>query len=140
MSEPALIHVGRRPLNVPKLIESSNDLISTAADLLRFQQALTKGEVFDRPGTVELLTERANLLRNMPPNRYGIGTWVFRVNRLVSPGWKPVTLIGHAGVTGSWLFACPELDVHLVGTVDQAAGKRMPFRIMVQMLRAVVRA
>ena len=136
--EPALIHAGRRPLDVPKLIQSSNDLISTATDLLRFQQALVKGKVFDRPATVQLLTERANLLRNMPPNRYGIGTWVFRVNRLVSPGGKPVTLVGHAGVTGSWLFTCPELDMHLVGTVDQAAGKRMPFRIMVQMLRAVV--
>jgi CubicO group peptidase (beta-lactamase class C family) len=139
-SAPALIHAGRRPMNVPKLIEASNDLISTAADMLRFQQALTKGKLFDRPETVELLTERANLLRNMPPNRYGIGTWVFRVNRLVSPGWKPVTLIGHAGVTGSWLFTCPELDVHLVGTVDQAAGKRMPFRIMLQMLRAIAGA
>ena len=33
--------------------------------------------------------------------------------------------------------ACPELDVHLVGAVDQAGGQRMPFRIMLQMLRAV---
>jgi len=135
---PALIHSGRRPMDVPRMIESSNDLMSTADDLLRFQQALVGGRVFDRPATVELLTERANLLRNMPPNRYGIGTWVFRVNRLVSPVRGPVTLVGHAGVIGSWLFTCPELDVHLVGTVDQAAGKRMPFRIMVQMLRAVV--
>jgi D-alanyl-D-alanine carboxypeptidase len=138
--DPALIHAGHRPLELPQLIESSNDLISTADDLLRFQQALTGGALFDRPSTVRRLTERANLLRNMPPNRYGVGTWLFRVNRLVAPGRKPLTLVGHAGATGTWLFTCPELDVHLVGAVDQAGGQRMPFRIMLQMLHAVGRA
>jgi D-alanyl-D-alanine carboxypeptidase len=138
-AEPALIHAGTRPLELPQLLESSNDLISTAADLLRFQQALLRGELFDQPATVDRLTERANLLRNMPPNRYGVGTWIFRVNRLVAPGRKPLTLIGHAGVTGTWLFTCPQLDVHLVGSVDQARGQRMPFRIMLQMLQACQR-
>ena len=135
--EPARIHAGTEALELPLLVESSNDLISTAGDLLRFQQALIAGELFDRPTTVELLTERANLLRNMLPNRYGVGTWIFRINRLVAPGFRPVTLIGHAGVTGTWLFTCPELDLHLVGAVDQAGGQRMPFRIMLQMLRTV---
>jgi D-alanyl-D-alanine carboxypeptidase len=135
--EIALIHAGVRPLDLPQLIESSNDLASTAADLLRFQQALVGGELFDQPATVRRLTERANLLRNMPPNRYGVGTWIFRINRLVAPHRKPLTLVGHAGVTGTWLYTCPELDIHLVGAVDQAAGRRMPFRIMLQILRAV---
>jgi D-alanyl-D-alanine carboxypeptidase len=135
--EPAAIHAGRRPLDLPRLIESSNDLASTADDLLRFQRALNGGELFDRPATLQRCTERTNLLRNMPPNRYGVGTWIFRVNRLVAPGRTPATLIGHAGATGTWLFTCPELDVHLVGAVDQAKGQRMPFRIMLQMLRAV---
>ncbi|HSL59538.1 MAG TPA: serine hydrolase domain-containing protein [Acidimicrobiales bacterium] len=137
--EPALIHAGRRPLDLPKMQESSNDLMSTAADLLRFQQALLRGDLFDQPATVARLVERANLLRNIPPNRYGVGTWIFRINRLVAPGPRPLTLIGHAGATGTWLFTCPELDVHLVGAVDQAAGQRMPFRIMLQTLRALPR-
>ena len=135
--EPALIHTGRRPLELPQLIESSNDLISTAADLIRFQAALDRGALFAEPATAQRLTERSNLLRNMPPNRYGVGTWLFRVNRLVAPGRKPLTLLGHAGATGTWLFTCPELDVHLVGAVDQAKGQRIPFGIMLQMLRVV---
>ena len=135
--EPALIHTGRRPLELPQLIESSNDLISTAADLIRFQAALDRGALFAEPATAQRLTERSNLLRNMPPNRYGVGTWLFRVNRLVAPGRKPLTLLGHAGATGTWLFTCPELDVHLVGAVDQAKGQRTPFGIMLQMLRVV---
>jgi D-alanyl-D-alanine carboxypeptidase len=135
--EPAMVHAGRRPLELPQLIESSNDLISTAGDLLRFEQALVRGAVFDQPATLQRFTERANLLRNMPPNRYGVGTWIFRVNRLAAPGRKQLTLVGHAGVTGTWLYTCPELGVHLVGAVDQAAGQRMPFRIMLHMLRSL---
>jgi D-alanyl-D-alanine carboxypeptidase len=135
--DPALVHAGRRPLELPQLVESSNDLISTAGDLLRFEQALVGGELFDQPATLQRLTERANLLRNMPPNRYGVGTWIFRVNRLAAPGRRRLTLVGHAGVTGTWLFTCPEIGVHLVGAVDQAAGQRMPFRIMLHMLRVV---
>jgi D-alanyl-D-alanine carboxypeptidase len=137
-SPPATLFVGDRALEVPDMIVSSNDLISTTGDLLRFHRALVDGELFEHPTTTALLTERANLLRNMPPNRYGLGTWIFKVNRLIGPGRRPVTLVGHSGATGSWLFHCPELDVHLAGTLDQASllGRSGPFRLMARMLRA----
>ena len=135
---PASLFVRDRPLDLPEMVESANDLISTTGDLLTFQQALLSGRLFDRPATTALLTERANLLRNMIPNRYGLGTWIFRVNRLIGPGRRPVTLVGHAGVTGTWLFHCPELDVHLAGTIDQAtfSARSAPFRLMARILRA----
>jgi D-alanyl-D-alanine carboxypeptidase len=117
-------------------IESTNDLISTTADLLRFQQALLAGHLFERKTTVMLLTERSNRLRNAFPLRYGLGTMTFNVARLNAPGRHPVTLVGHSGATGTWLFHCPELDLHLTGTVDQAKGQRAPFSLMVRMLRA----
>lgn len=126
-----------RPLELPKMIESSNDLASTTGDLLRFHQALLNGRLFERTATVELFTERANLLRNMIPNRYGLGTWIFTVNRLIGPGHRPATLIGHAGVTGTWLFHCPELDLHLAGSIDQATirARSAPFPLMARILR-----
>ena len=135
-SPAATIYAKDRPLAVPRMMASSNDLYSTHADLLRFQQALLAGELFDDPGTVELLTERENLLRNAFPLRYGLGTMTFRVGRLNAPGRRPVRLVGHSGSTGTWLFHCPELDLHLVGTVDQAEGRTIPFRLMVRMLHA----
>ncbi|MFO7962061.1 MAG: hypothetical protein R6U94_14065 [Nitriliruptoraceae bacterium] len=94
--------------------------------------------MFERPDTVELFTERSNLLRNMIPNRYGLGTWIFSVNRLIAPGRRPATLVGHAGVTGTWLFHCPELDLHLAGSIDQATtrARSAPFRLMARILRA----
>ena len=122
VAAPAMVSAKDQPRDLPQMLVASNDLFSTSGDLLRFQQALLAGELFDRPGTTEVLTERANLLRNMIPIRYGVGTMLLRVGRLYGPGRRPAMVVGHSGVTGSWLFHCPELDVHLAGTIDQAEG------------------
>jgi D-alanyl-D-alanine carboxypeptidase len=134
---PAPVCAKDRPLELPRMLESCNDLFSTTGDLLTFQRALIAGELFANPATTALFTERSNLLRNMIPNRYGLGTWIFRVNRLAGPGHRPVTLVGHAGVTGTWLYHCPELDLHLAGTIDQSTflARRAPFQLMARILR-----
>ena len=137
--EPSGLFAKDRPLHLPQMITSSNDLMSTTGDLLRFQQALLAGGLFTDPATVELLTERSNLLRNAFPLRYGLGTMIFKVGRLNAPGTRPMTLVGHSGATGTWLFHCPELDLHLTGTIDQADGRALPFRLMVRLLRAWAR-
>jgi CubicO group peptidase (beta-lactamase class C family) len=131
---PLPIYARQRRLDLPLLMESSNDLFSTTGDLLTFHRALLAGDLFNDAGTVALLTERRNRLRNIPVLRYGLGTMIFRINRLGTAGRSPVTLVGHSGVTGTWLFHCPELDVHLAGTVDQARGQAMPFRLMARCL------
>jgi D-alanyl-D-alanine carboxypeptidase len=133
---PARLYHKDRALDLPGMLVSCNDLMSTTGDLLRFQRALLAGELFASPATVALLTERSNLLRNMVPLRYGLGTMGLRVGRLSGPGHRPVTLLGHSGVTGTWLFHCPELDLHLAGSVDQATGRRVPFRLMARTLQA----
>ena len=137
--EPSGLLAKQRPLHLPQMIASSNDLMSTTPDLLRFQQALLSSELFEDPATVELLTERSNILRNAFPLRYGLGTMIFKVGRVNAPGTRPMTLVGHSGATGTWLFHCPELDLHLTGTIDQADGRALPFRLMVRLLRAWAR-
>ncbi|MGW0215917.1 hypothetical protein ACWDXH_16140 [Micromonospora chokoriensis] len=109
---------------------------STIGDLLTFHRALLGGALFHNARSIDLLTERRNRLRNIPILRYGLGTMIFTVGRLMSPGHRPVTLIGHSGATGTWLFHCPELDLHLAGTVDQTRGQAVPFRVMARCLRA----
>jgi D-alanyl-D-alanine carboxypeptidase len=64
------------------------------ATSLAFQRALIAGELFEHPATTALLTERSNLLRNMIPTRYGLGTWIFRVTRPVGPGRRSYTVRG----------------------------------------------
>lgn len=125
----------RRPVGIPGLISSSNDLCSTTDDLLSFEQALTRGRLFDDPATAHLLTARWNRLRNAPSLSYGLGTMSFTVNRLMSPLNRPVALIGHSGSSGTWLFTCPELGVSLAGTVDQTQARALPFRLMTRCLQ-----
>ncbi|MER6666717.1 serine hydrolase domain-containing protein [Amycolatopsis japonica] len=135
---PLPLHTGERRVKLPSLIESSSDLISTTDDLLTFQRALLAGEVFENTRTVDLLTKRRNRLRNIPILRYGLGTMYFNVGRLMSPDRRPLTLVGHSGVTGTWLFHCPELDLHLAGTVDHTRGQAIPFSLIARMLRATI--
>ncbi|MFJ9552670.1 serine hydrolase domain-containing protein [Nocardiopsis sp. NPDC101807] len=135
-AEPSPLHRGRRPVRLDSLIASSNDLFSTTADLLAFQRALLGGELLGEARSLAALTERRNRLRNIPVLRYGLGTMFFTVGRLASPVGRPVTLVGHSGTTGTWLFHCPELDLHLAGTVDQTRGQAVPFRLMARLLRA----
>lgn len=123
-----------RQLDLPGAMSSFNDLYSTTDDTLRFMQALVTGELFDDPGTFELMRQRWNPI--FYPIHYGCGLMKFRIGRLVAPGTRPVTLIGHAGATGSWLFHCPELDVIMSGTVDEVDARRIPFRFMARVLRA----
>ncbi|WP_336211800.1 serine hydrolase domain-containing protein [Nonomuraea sp. LPB2021202275-12-8] len=131
---PSPLYAKQRRVELTSTIESSNDLFSTTGDLLTFQRALLDGELFGDARSLELLTERRNRLRNIPILRYGLGTMFFKVGRLMSPGRRPVTLVGHSGVTGTWLFHCPELDLHLAGTVDQTKGQAIPFRFMARCL------
>lgn len=132
---PLPLHAGRRPVELPALIAATNDLVSTTSDLLDFQRALLAGGLFEQSGTVDLLTERRNRLANIPVLKYGLGTMFFTVNRLLSPTAGALTLVGHSGGTGTWLFHCPELDVHLAGTVDQTNGRAIPFQLMSRCLR-----
>lgn len=130
----AVVYEGTRPVDVPRALAACNDLVSTIDDNLTFMRALVRGELFDDPSTYGLMTERWNRVF-FPYIYYGLGMMRFRVNRLVSPTRRPLTLIGHSGSTGSWLFHCPELDLIVAGTIDQARGYQAPFRIMPRILR-----
>ncbi|MEU7610000.1 serine hydrolase domain-containing protein [Micromonospora sp. NPDC049204] len=134
---PSPLYAKQRRVEVPSMIGSCNDLFSTTADLLTFQRALLGGALFRDTRSGQLLTERRNRLRNIPVLRYGLGTMFFTVGRLMSSGRRPVTLVGHSGVTGTWLFHCPQLDLHLVGTVDQTRGQAIPYRVMARCLGAL---
>jgi D-alanyl-D-alanine carboxypeptidase len=62
--------------------------------------------------------------------------------RLAMPRWMTVpfrvpVLVGHSGSTGTWLYHCPELDVVLAGTLDQAEPRSLPYRLLPRVLRLV---
>jgi D-alanyl-D-alanine carboxypeptidase len=136
--EPPAVWSKRRPLHIPKAMGSFNDLNSTADDTLRFLRSLNGGEVFADPATVGLMRQGWKRVI-WPLIYYGLGTMRFKVGRLNAPGRRPVTLVGHSGSTGSWLFHCPELDLYLTGTVDEVRAGAQPYRFLPKVLRAVAR-
>jgi hypothetical protein len=60
----------------------------------------------------------------------------FSMPRFIPPFQRVAAVIGHTGVTGSWLFYCPEMNLYLCGTVDQATAAPLPFRYLPRLLRA----
>jgi D-alanyl-D-alanine carboxypeptidase len=144
---PAAVWAGDRRLDtLPGTMCSFNDLISTAGDSLRFMAALVSGLAFQDPATARLMTAHWNplafSLSLTPvgpgwPMEYGLGVIRFRLPRLLTP-FRPVPdLIGHSGVTGSWLFHCPALDLILAGTVDQATAAPVPYRFVPRLVRTL---
>lgn len=126
-----------RPLVMPQAMACFNDLYSSADDTLRFLTALIRGELFADPATYELMEERRNRVI-WPLIHYGLGMMHFKIGRLNAPGRRPLTVVGHTGSTGSWLFYCPELDLFTTGTVDEVKARAFPFRFMPKMFRAIV--
>ena len=149
VDEPAALWVENQPANIPLALRSFGDLYSTVDDQLRFMRALMRGEVFDDPATLNLMTGQWNTfgfslnpVRLSPgwPIEYGRGMMRFKIPRLFSPFRSVPAVVGHSGATGSWLFYCAELDVLLVGTVNQLSAGAMPFRFMPKILQAVAGA
>ena len=67
----------------------------------------------------------------------GLGIFHLQLPRIVTGFRRMPAVIGHTGSTGSWLFHVPEWDLYLAGTVDQAAGGQIPYRLLPELLRAV---
>lgn len=134
---PADVFAKGRPLVIPGVLASANDLISTVDDLLRFMTALTGEELFTEATTFPMMARRRNRVI-WPYINYGLGMMHFKIGALNSPGRRSVGLVGHSGSTGSWLFSCPELDVITAGSVDEMGARAFPFRFIPRLLRAVV--
>jgi CubicO group peptidase (beta-lactamase class C family) len=147
--EPAALWYRDRLLDIPLAMASFGDLYSTADDTLRFLRVLLRGEIVDEATTLATMRSRwirfgfprdpAALRTPGWPIEYGLGLmrFRFRLPRVRTPGGETPTLMGHSGSTGSWLFHCPQLDLLLTGTVDQATAGAVPFRFLPRLLRAV---
>ena len=127
------------PLDIPLAMQSFRDLNSTIDDQLAFMRALVQDQVFEDPATLGLMMSDWNTfpfsLNPAPlspkwPIAYGLGMMRLAMPRLFTP-FRPIPpVVGHTGVSGSWLFYCEELDTFLAGTVDQMTAGAVPFRFI----------
>ncbi len=149
-SPPMVLRANGRPLHIPLLIQSVNGIYSTAADMMNFIRRLMQGELFGNPETLTAMTsgwrrfglpmDRTALRSPNWPIEYATGMMRFRVPRCFSPLTPIPAVVGHTGSTGCWLFHCPELDVMMAGSVDDAAAGAVPFRTTPEILKRLHRA
>ncbi len=144
----AALHSGDELVRFPSFFSSIADLEGTADDLLRFLEALTRGELFRDPRTWPRMQarwnrfsqplDRAALRQPSWPIEYGLGVMRFQLPRFLTP-FRPIPpVVGHTGSTGVWLFHAPELDLHLVGALSQITAGPVPFRFVPKVLRAAL--
>ncbi len=142
---PADFWVDHQAFTKTLLLQSFRDLYSTADELLVFMKGLIRGRIFDDPQTAGLMQQQWNsfgfptdaVALRLPswPIEYGLGIMRFKIPRILTP-FNPVpAIIGHTGVTGSWLFYCPELDFYLCGSVSQTSQTRLPYQLVPKILQ-----
>lgn len=146
----AVVWLNDRPMDFPRFMRShaaDGGLVATTGDTIAFLRALHTGAIFRKPDTYRSMlqqtsrfgfpTDAAALRAPSWPIECGLGILRFQLPRLLNDFRHMPTLVGHTGSTGSWLFHCPEWDLYLAGTVDQATAGALPYRIVPRLLRAL---
>ncbi len=135
-----------QPLNIPNALASFGDLNSTVDDLLVFMRALLSGKVFDDPATIKIICSDWNRfgfsLSPLGPGwpiEYGLGIMRFRYPRFLTPLNPLPEVIGHTGVSGSWLFYCPSLEIMVAGNVSQITAGAIPFQVVPKIIGSLQR-
>ena len=110
-------------------------LVTTTEDLLKFQRALVAGDLLG-PNALETMDGDAEFHSGI---YYGQGMMrvVFGDMLFLMKGTPE--LRGHSGVLGSFLFYAPELDVHLIGTLNNDAHIETSFELLVRILSTLKR-
>jgi CubicO group peptidase (beta-lactamase class C family) len=144
---PTVLRVEGRPLHVPLLIRSIWGMYSTTADMLAFLRGFVRGDMFERPATLESMQrrwhrfafplDRAAFRSPGWPIEYGLGIMRFRLPRLFTPLHPTPAVLGHTGSTGCWLFHCPQRDVLMAGSVEEVTAGALPYRVVPRILRIV---
>jgi len=107
-------------------------IVATTDELIRFQKALLSGKLVKK----ETLKTMQQWIPETVGMYYGFGLRKVVLNEL-SPEFPKVTLIGHSGSTASFLYYCPELDVHITGTLNQVEANRNALILLANILAVI---
>ncbi len=121
---------GNKQLDIPLAMTSvagDGGIVSSAADGLVFIKAFFEGELFS-PELLNQITARWR--RIFFPLQYGTGVMLFRLPSILTLFQKQPDLIGHSGISGAFLFAEPENQIFISGTVNQLASRSLPYQVI----------
>lgn len=104
-------------------------LATTSKELLTFYRALYNAKIISKKSfkSMQSWTDESYGLE------YGYGLRKFQLKKLYQH-LPSLTLIGHSGTSGSFMYYCPELDVYLTGTFNQTAYQKKHVDFMVSVL------
>jgi len=129
---PISLNYKNNVLDVPLAMTSfgpDGGIVSTAADGIEFLRYFFDGRLFNRTHLAYLTARWRSVFF---PLKYGVGISLFRLPWYFSPFKKFPDLIGHSGLSGAFLFYCPEKHIYLSGTVNQIANPQTSFRLMLR--------
>ena len=112
------------------------DVISTAADVMRFLKAFFGGALFSKD-IFEKLSVYRKLQITMGPTYYGGGYMQIPLNSIFTLFMGKGELIGHSGHSGSFAFYYPHKDLFFVGDVNQLANPGLPIQLVMKLAMAM---
>lgn len=113
--------------------DASSGIVTTARELMIFLKAFYQGQLF-KPVILKELESYHDLQAGWAPIRYGGGFMNLSIKRRTTDGVKHYELLGHTGSTGSFAFYCPQLDMFLVGTLQQMARPELTIRFLMNLV------
>ena len=113
----ASLHAG--PYTIGHFLSLSADwggggVVSTLNDLLAFSRVLNSDGLLGESSRRAMKQWRTE--SSQTSYGYGLRKWVVPAGSSNSPA---ISLIGHTGATGSFMYYSPELDLHVIGTFNQ---------------------
>ena len=104
-------------------------VVSTGKDLIKFQVALMNGELVSNK-TLAAMHRWTQETKGMEYG-YGLRKIDFKELSPILPKW---TVIGHSGLNGTSMYYCPDLDMYLVGTLNQLSASKDAVMLMIKVL------
>jgi len=136
-STPVSLNYKKKALIIPKAMVSfgaDGGIVSTAPEGIKFLKGFFEGQLFDKSHLAYISHTWRNIFY---PLKYGIGISLFRLPWYFSPFKRVPDLIGHSGLSGAFLFYCPERNIYLSGTVNQISKPQSSFKLMIKTILSV---
>lgn len=133
-TRPVALNYKNKALKIPLAMTSfgaDGGVVSTAVEGILFLQGFFSGQLFNQSHISYLTSSWRNIFF---PFKYGVGISLFRLPRYFSPFKTFPDLIGHSGLSGSFLFYCPAKELYFSGTVNQIDKPQTSFRLMLGLL------
>jgi D-alanyl-D-alanine carboxypeptidase len=127
----ATMQNGATPLRIPLAmasVQADGGVVSTLDDGVAFLDAFFGGRLFDPSLLAELETGWHGIFY---PLEYGTGIMRFQMSPLFTGFRRLPPFVGHSGASGTVMFRCRDLDLTVVGTVNQVQQRSLPYRLMV---------